>query len=197
MTARAPSGGGSRFDDPERLRRTLLRLHAKGKDAWRDDPDADELARYAMDRFAALATKHGLDPADGGSAAFEAMRNPSVVLGENPWAVIVHAVKTTMAARQFADEALCSVETARRGGLSGRRAERFSDRETPVWERHPAFARLDEHPGLDEHVDGGAASPSVGDQAASVAGLLAGRGWPVPQAAVAAEVVLRRLADCG
>ncbi|MDR1118888.1 MAG: hypothetical protein LBL01_06290, partial [Bifidobacteriaceae bacterium] len=86
---------------------------------------------------------------------------------------------------------------ARRGGLSGRRAERFSDREAPVWERRPEFARVDDHPGLDDDADGGAAGPSVGEQAAAVASLLAGRGWPGPQARVAVEVVLRRLADCG
>jgi hypothetical protein len=69
----------SKFADSERLRRVLTRLHSLGAEGWRTDPEAEELARYAIDRFAALAEKHGLERADGGSAAFEAMRSPGAV----------------------------------------------------------------------------------------------------------------------
>jgi len=181
-----------RFRDSEYLRRVLMRLYVKGADSWRTDPEADELLRFAIDRFADLARKHGLDPDDGGSAAFEAMRNPSVIFGDDPWGIIVHAVKTTLAAWEFADQALCSVETARRGGLTGCTPERFSDREKEVWEYDPAFATCDERNEDDE-----TSGPSIREQAEMLALLFAEHGWSVDSTATAVEVILRRLADAG
>jgi hypothetical protein len=205
---RAGRDGGSRFADSEALRRVLLRLHAGGAQAWRSDPEADELARYAAGRFAALAVKHGLDAADGGSAAFEAMRNPGVVAARDPWGAIVRAVNVTLAAAGFAEEALCSVETARRGGLSGRRVERFADREDYPWDNHPALAVLDPDPDSDDGGDGGAPRDGGGgrgwpgglgiaDQARELAWWLAGFGWPAEEAMTGCEIALHRLADAG
>jgi hypothetical protein len=181
----------SRFADSEYLRHVLMRLHIKGADAWRTDPEADELIRYAIDRFAQLARKHGLEPDDAGSAAFEAMRNPSVFFGDDPWGVIVHAVTTTIEAWEFADEALCSIETARRGGLSGVTPERFSDRETPVWEYDHNFTVTD-----DQHREPWT-GPSIAGQAEEIALLFAEHGWPLEATATAVEVILRRLAASG
>jgi hypothetical protein len=174
-----------------------MRLHVKGGDAWRTDPEADELMLFAISRFSRLARKHGLEADDGGSAAFEAMRNPSVIFGDDPWGVIVRAVKTTLAAWEFADEALCSVETARRGGLSGCRAERFSEREIPLWEYHPAFAVTDHDAEDGPEQLTGPAGPSILEQAEALALLFHGRGWPLETTAVAAEIVLRGLAEAG
>jgi len=168
-----------------------MRLLVKGEDAWRTDPEAEELLRFAIDRFADLARKHGLDPDDGGSAAFEAMRNPSVIFGDDPWAIIVHAVNTTLAAWEFADQALCSAETARRGGLTGCTPERFSDRETELWEYHPAFATTDEDDGPEP------VGLSIADQAEAIALLFAEYGWPLESTLTAVEVILRRLAQAG
>jgi hypothetical protein len=168
-----------------------MRLHIKGGDAWRADPEADELIRYMIDRFSGLARKHGLEPDDAGPAAFEAMRNPSVFLGEDPWGVIIHAVTTTIKTCQFADDALCSVETARRGGLTGVTPERFSDRDNPVWEHHQGFATAD-----DEDAPA-PAGPSIAEQAEGIAVLFAAHGWPLDATSAAVEVVLRRLAEAG
>jgi hypothetical protein len=197
---RVGQDGGSRFADSEALRRVLLRLHAGGAQAWRTDPEADELVRYAAGRFAALAVKHGLDPADGGSAAFEAMRNPGVVAARDPWGAIVRAVNVTLAAAGFADEALCSVETARRGGLSGRRVERFADREDYPWDNHPALAVLDPDPHDDDDGAGASGWPGVlgiADQARELAWWLAGFAWPAEEAMTGCEIALHRLADAG
>ena len=71
-------GRGRGFENSERLRELLTRLGAEGPDAWRNDPVAAELMRYAADKYAALARKHGLDPWEAAAAAFEAMRTPSV-----------------------------------------------------------------------------------------------------------------------
>ncbi|MDR1186975.1 MAG: hypothetical protein LBK95_05900 [Bifidobacteriaceae bacterium] len=192
--AAGPDGGGwGRFADPECLRRLLVRL---GRDGWGSDPEAEELIRHCIDRFGSLARKHGLEPEDAGPAAFEAMRNPSVRWARDPWAVVVKAVATTMRAAQFADEALCSVETARRGGLSGRRAERFSEREAPVWERRPELAQ-EFRSDLDDDAGDDAAPVSVHEQAARVAVWLRSHGWRLDTAWTATEVVMRRLADAG
>ncbi len=182
-----------RFRDSEYLRRVLMRLYVKGNDAWRNDPEADELIRFAIDRFADLARKHGLEPDDGGSAAFEAMRNPSVIFGDDPWAIIIHAVKTTLTAWEFADEALCSVETARRGGLSGCCPERFSDRDNQLWEYHPAFTTTDDVDDEPTQHDG----PSISEQAEALALLFAEYGWPLESTLTAVEVILHRLAEAG
>jgi hypothetical protein len=168
-----------------------MRLHIKGDDAWRADPEADELIRYMIDRFSDLARKHGLEPDDAGPAAFEAMRNPSVFLGDDPWGVIVHAVTTTIKTCQFADDALCSVETARRGGLSGVTPERFCDRESPVWEYDPAFAVTNNEDRDTWH------GPSIVEQAEEIALLFSEHGWPLETTSTAVEVVLRRLAETG
>ena len=183
----------SRFADSEYLRQVLMRLHVKGGDAWRTDPEANELMLFAIERFGRLAEKHGLEPDDGGSAAFEAMRNPSVIFGDDPWGIIVRAVNTTLAAWEFANDALCSVDTARRGGLSGCRAERFSDRENPLWEYHPAFATIDDSD--DDLAED--AGPSIMEQAETIALLLNEHGWPLETATVATEIILFGLADAG
>jgi hypothetical protein len=168
-----------------------MRLHIKGNDAWRTDLEVDELIRYAIDRFAQLARKHGLEPDDAGSAAFEAMRNPSVFFGDDPWAVIVHGVTTTIEAWEFANDALCSIETARRGGLTGVTPERFSDRETPIWEYDHNFTTTDDP---DREPWPG---PSIPEQAEQIAGLFTMQGWPLEATTTAVEVILRRLAVAG
>ncbi|MDR2566164.1 MAG: hypothetical protein LBC97_08940 [Bifidobacteriaceae bacterium] len=180
-----------RFADPDYLRSALLRIH-QSDDGWRTDPEADELIRYAADRFAGLARKHGLEETDAMSVAFEAMRNPATRYGAaDPWGVIVHAVATTFRAWQFAEEALCSVDTARRGGLSGCRAERMCERDQVPLDCDPAFTQAD------PEAPGGWDGPTVYQQARHVAGLLARNGWPFDSALLAVEVVLRKLADSG
>ena len=107
-------GRGRGFENSERLRELLTRLDAEGPDAWRNDPVATELMRYAADKYAALARKHGLDPWEAATAAFEAMRAPSVRRADDPWAVITRAVQITCIAENRANGLLCSVHQARR-----------------------------------------------------------------------------------
>src|SRR5690606_6233874 len=66
--------GRNRFEDSEALRALLNRLHAAGRGAWQRDPEAAALMKHAASKYAALARKHGLDPWEAASAAFEAMR---------------------------------------------------------------------------------------------------------------------------
>ena len=62
------------FRTPEGLRALLERLHDDGKGAWRRDVDVAALMEYTAGRYASLARKHGLDPWEAASAAFDAMR---------------------------------------------------------------------------------------------------------------------------
>ena len=180
------------FQDSEYLRRTLIRI-CSVEDGWRTDPEADDLVCFAADRFAQLAVKHGLEAADAMSAAFEAMRHPSVRYGQDPWGVIVTAVATTLRAWQFADEALTGIDTARRGGLTGCRAERFSERDLPRWEHDPNLA-VGFNDTLDQPDPTG---PSLHEQADDIAALFHLCGWPAEQTRIGVEVVLRKLADTG
>jgi len=129
-----------RFDDSEALRALLTRLHEAGRGAWRHDPEAAALMEHAASKYAALARKHGLDPWEAASAAFEAMRGAATRRAEDPWAVITRAVQVTCTAEERGNGLLCSVHQARRPRYSVfHDAERFSDRENPLPDYHPAF----------------------------------------------------------
>jgi len=187
----------ARFGDGEYLRAVLLRLYAKGVEGWRFDPEGDELARYATARFAGLARKYGLDPADGGTAAFEAMRNPAVAFADDPWAVVVDAVRTSLAVRRFADDVMCSEDDARRGGLAGCSPQRFSDRDTD-WDNHPNVAVTDPDitdTDMPADRDQSVVGPSIAEQTETIARFLAANGWPYDGTVVAVEAVLRGLAE--
>ena len=95
---------------------------------------------YTMDKYAALAHKYGLEPADAAVAAFEVMRMRSTRVAEDPWAVVTHAVELTLIYESRADGLLCSTGQARKtAGLGYHDAERFSDRELRIADYHPAF----------------------------------------------------------
>jgi len=65
------------YTTSEGLRALLHRLHRSGSHAWKHDHVAAELAAFAAEKYAALARKHGLDPWEAASAAFDVMRTRS------------------------------------------------------------------------------------------------------------------------
>ncbi len=157
------------FENSENLRSLLRRLHDAGNGAWRTDPDAAVLMRHAAVKYAALARKHGLDPWEAATAAFEAMRTPSVRRADDPWAVITRAVQVTCIAEGRANGLLCSVHQARRPRYSSfHDAERFSDRENPLIDYHPAF-HIDPHNHDDD--DDADADPSTEAEAEGATGV--------------------------
>lgn len=87
------------FENSERLRELLTRLSEDGPAAWSSDPEAAALMRHAAQKYAALARKHGLDPWEAATAAFEAMRTAAVRRADDPWAVITRAVQITSTLR--------------------------------------------------------------------------------------------------
>jgi hypothetical protein len=129
------------FVTAEGLRLLLVRLRYSGTAGWRDDPEASALMSYTMDKYGALARRHGYEPAEAASAAFDAMRTRAVRVAEDPWAVVTHAVELTLIYEQRAEGLLCSNHQARRESEVDRHdAMRFSDRENELADIHPAFA---------------------------------------------------------
>ena len=191
-------GRGRGFENSERLRELLTRLDAEGPDAWRTDPVAAELMRHAADKYAALARKHGLDPWEAATAAFEAMRTPSVRRADDPWAVITRAVQITCIAENRANGLLCSVHQARRPRYSSfHDAERFSDRENPLTDYHPAFradpfANDDEDDPDEAEVSGATGVESAVEDTIALLCLL---GWEPELARAAVECICARLAE--
>ena len=186
-----------RFDDSEALRTLLTRLHEAGRGAWRHDPEAAALMEHAASKYAALARKHGLDPWEAASAAFEAMRGAATRRAEDPWAVITRAVQVTCTAEERGNGLLCSVHQARRPRYSVfHDAERFSDRENPLPDYHPAF-RFD--PFTDDEPDDEDPAPerAVNVTAAieDTIAFLTRVGWEPETARAAVEYVTARLTE--
>jgi hypothetical protein len=128
------------FESSEGLRELLERLAAQDHGAWRRDAEAAALMGHVVRRYAKLARKHGLDPWDAAAAAFDAMRSSSVRNADDPWAVVTRAVQVTLIAEERANGLLCSVYQARRPEFSSfHDPERFSDRENPLSDYHPAL----------------------------------------------------------
>ncbi|KJL36429.1 hypothetical protein ACX1DX_03585 [Tessaracoccus sp. Y36] len=147
MTTRTATAMPDRPEDfrtGEGLRTLLVRLHEAGPGAWEHDPVVAELMAYAAEKYAPLASKHGLDPWEAASAAFDVMRTRAARTAENPWGVITHAVRITCIFEERAQGLLCSVHQARRPHISSfHDPERFSDRENPLTDYHPAFRIID------------------------------------------------------
>lgn len=96
------------FTAPGELRGLLCRLAADGADAWRHDPEAAELMTYAMEKYAALARKHHLEPDDGAYAALTVLRTLAVRTADDPWSVVTRAVQISLIAEERANGLLCS-----------------------------------------------------------------------------------------
>src|SRR5699024_6741631 len=131
---------GGDFTTSEGLRALLHGLYAAGPGAWEHDPTAAKLMTFVAEKYAPLARKHGLDPWEAAGAAFDVMRTKAAREAVDPWAVITHAVRITCIFEERAQGLLCSVHQARRPHVSAfHDPERFSDRENPLSDYHPAF----------------------------------------------------------
>lgn len=184
-----------RFEDSEALRALLNRLHDAGRGAWRTDPDAAALMQHAAQKYAALAKKHGLDPWEAASAAFEAMRGAATRRADDPWAVVTRAVKVTCIGEERGNGLLCSVHQARRPRYSVfHDAERFSDRENPLTDYHPAF-HVTPFTDTDEADAGPGSVVDVGSAVEDTITLFCLLGWEPETARAAVEYVTARLAE--
>lgn len=128
------------FVESEGLRSLLFRLYGAGPEAWREDPEVAQLMEYTMEKYGALARRHGFEPADAAAAAFEVLRTRPVRRAEDPWAVVTHAVQITMIAEDRAAGLLCSDARVRKADLAEfHDAQRLSDREHSLADYHPSF----------------------------------------------------------
>lgn len=193
--------GGEDYTTGEGLRALLGRLHEDGPGAWRTDPTAARLMAYAADKYAALARKHGLDPWEAASAAFDVMRTRSAREAEDPWAVVTHAVRITCIAEERGQGLLCSTHQARRPHYSVfHDAERLSDRENPLDDYHPAFHTTDPDPGNDDEESRPEAAeptgvrPSASGAVEDAIAFITVLGWPPQTARAAVEHVCQALA---
>ena len=166
---------------------------------WRTDPRATDLMRFAMDKYAGLARKYGLEPGEAAVAAFEVMRMRSTRLADDPWAVITRAVELTLICESRAAGLLCSTTQARKSaGSDVHDAERFSDREVEIAGYHPAFHCWDDLDAVEEptrvNPDG---EPTNALVAVDVAvEFFIELGWQEAAARLALEYIAARLMRC-
>ena len=202
--------GAEDFTTSEGLRALLRRLAADGDAAWQEDPAVRALMEHAAQKYAALARKHDLDPWEAAAAAFDVMRTRAARDAADPWAVITHAVRITCIYEQRAQGLLCSVHQARRPHVSAfHDPERFSERDTPLADHHPAFHIADPHdadPAADADDGGdhgpGADGPGGAVKSASMAvedavRLVTELGWPADVADAAIDYVCTVLTRSG
>ncbi len=182
------------LDTTEGLRALLIRLHESGPGAWRGDREAAELMRYTAVKYQPLARRHGLDPWEIASAAFEVMLAPSTRKADDPWAVVTRAMQITCGVEVRAAGMLVSSgkvrHTSRIAGFHD--AVRFAEREH-LADYHPAFAvnpANDDHEGSD---DGDRAR--VAAALSETVELFASTGWDAVLAAECVEHLAYRLAD--
>jgi hypothetical protein len=186
------------FASSEGLRALLVRLNEAGPGAWRHDPEAAALMRFATGRYAALAHKHGLTPEDAAVAAFEVMLNDSTRNADDPWAVVTWAVRITLIAEERAHGMLTSTERARRPQYSiFHDATRFSDHETDLTDYHPAFHVAPVDTGLDLEQDAGSEPTDATRAVEGTIILLTLLGWPEQTARSGMDYICSRLVDSG
>lgn len=193
--AATPAGsGGSGFESPKGLRALLIRLHESGPGAWQHDRGAAELMRYTAVRYRPLARKHGLDPWEIASAAFEVMLAASTRKARNPWAVVTRAVQIACGVEIRAAGMLVSSgkvrHTSRIAGFHD--AIRFAEREHLV-DYHPAFAVTPAT--ADEDEPDAAVRARVAAALSAIVELFASTGWDAVLVADCVEHVAYRLAD--
>lgn len=209
MTTKTHHHDEADFTTGEGLRALLNRLHEAGEGAWASDPVARELMAFAARKYTPLARKHGLDPWEAASAAFDAMRYDSTRRADDPWAMVTHGVRITCIFEERAQGLLCSVHQARRPHVSAfHDPERFGDRDNPLTDYHPAFHVTDTSAAdteTDTSADAGDGGSGGSDQACMSAesasedaiGLLCLLGWAPETARASVEHVCAALMRAG
>ncbi|EEB9150703.1 hypothetical protein XL14_24055, partial [Salmonella enterica subsp. enterica serovar Paratyphi B] len=107
--ANAPQTGGEDFTTSEGLRALLQRLHEEGRGAWQHDPVAAALMEHTARKYVPLARRHGLDPWEAATAAFEEMRRKGAREADDPWAYVTKGVQVTCIFEERAQGLMCSV----------------------------------------------------------------------------------------
>lgn len=176
--------------------RTLLVQIESGDSTW-NGPEANELMVFSTSKYAALARKHGLEPADAAVAAFEVMRTRAAREAADPWAVVTRAVQLSLMYEARANGLLCSTARARRSEYKTfHDAERFSDRDEPLYEYHPAF-HVDAELRTDTEPPSAVESTSAFEAADATVVCFVELGWPPECARVGVDYICDRLSRTG
>lgn len=143
------------FRASEGLRELLTELNEHN--AWSTSPVAAELMVYATRKYAPIAKAWHRDPADAAYEAFLAMRQPTTVRADDPWAVITRAVALGIAAEVHADRNMTSQDKARRPSKRpDEEPMRAGHYEEFFYDVHPHAQSLhtrDDSDGVDRSVD--------------------------------------------
>ena len=94
-TATNPQSEGEDFTTSEGLRALLVRLHEAGPGAWQHDSIAAALMEHTARKYVPLARRHGLDPWEAATAAFDEMRRKGAREADDAWAYVTHGVRVT------------------------------------------------------------------------------------------------------
>jgi len=197
MTISPPTLEEARFLDPDVLRWLLIRLTIDGPDAWRYDPEAAELIRFAANRYGGLALSHHLPVEDAAVAAFEMLRTRTVLKSGDPWGAVTRGVEAALITEEVAQGLLCSTRAAKeRGAHRDPKAARVGAYETPIWEFHPRLRvpALQDMIGADPDKEDRVNAFQAVDDVISV---FVFHGWPEHTARAGLEFISSRLVEFG
>ena len=140
------------FTTGEGLRVLLTELNEHN--AWATSPVAAELMLYATQKYTPIAKAWHRDPSDAAYEAFLAMRTPTTLRADDPWAVITRAVALGIAAEVHADRNMTSQDKARRPSKRPKEEPmRAGHYEEFFYDVHPHAHSLVQHGGEDHSVD--------------------------------------------
>lgn len=193
------------FEDPQLLRMLLVDIHYGGERSWEHDPDAAELIAYATTKYAGLAKKHHLDPADAGAAAWDVMRTRAARIADDPWAVITHSVALHLYYEERARGLLCGADQVRTPDVAKfHDADRINAHEANLADYHPAFWSFDDLTDIDAPPPPELPSEQAPDESTNAffaldeaVNAFVESGWPPPAARLALECIAARLINTG
>lgn len=178
------------LESTEGLRFLLLRLAYSGERAWQEESEVSDLIEFLTTKYAALANKYGLEPADAAYAAFEVMRTRAARVANDTWAVITRAVQLSLIYEARAQGLMISNQHARRADVvSFHDPERFSERENPLTDFHPSL-----HAPLPADPNAPTTASKAVDEAVA---LFVENGWDEGCARMAMEYVCSALSGYG
>ncbi len=183
------------FTTPEGLRQVLIDLTEHN--TWSTSPVAAELMVYAEHKYTAVAKAWHRDTADAAYEAFIAMRSPSTLRADDPWAVITRAVELGVAAETHAERLLTSSDKARRPSKRPPfEPVRAGHYEEFFYDVHPLQHPTGSSPDIPEE-DGSLGGGRVDEVIRTTIVFLVIAGWPARRVEQAVEYICQRMTGLG
>jgi hypothetical protein len=170
------------FRNSETLRELIAILTATN--TWATSRVARELMLFTMRKYAPVARAWHRDPADAAYAAFLALRSPTTVSANDPWAVVTRSVQLGLAAEEHADRLMTSSDKARRPAKRPlEEPVRAGHYEEYLYDIHPRDPLMHPNDGQ-EAIDGVIRAACV---------FFVVTGWPAHTVEVAIEYICNRI----